>query len=184
MEASPIPLYWLLLPLLSLDSFTVSVALASHDGRRRIFWLLVLAEASAPLLGFLIGGLTGRLVPPRLFGAIAAVLLLLLSVMLLREAGEDADEAEELLERTPLLAAVAVGADEFGFGLTLPYLHAYALLPAALIALQAPIAVGLGFSLGDRARRVLWLRWVPPIGVLVLGVLEALAAFGFGIPAL
>lgn len=120
------------------------------------------------------------MIPGRWFTAVAALLLILLGIMLLREAQED--EADELLERAPFAAAVAVGADEFGFGLTLPYLHAYALLPAVIVAIQAPIAVFIGLSLGGRLRGIRWLRWVPPAGVLCLGILAALAAAGVPVP--
>lgn len=133
-----------------------------------------------PLLGIFVGGLFGRLIPARWFTAVAAILLILLGLMLLREARED--ESDEILQKAPLAAAVAVGADEFGFGLTLPYLHAYALLPALIVAVQAPIAVSIGLALGGRLRGIGWLRWVPAAGVLCLGVLAALAAAGVPVP--
>lgn len=143
--------------------------------------MLASAEALSPLLGLLVGEITGRMVPERWFRAIAALLLLALGVLLLREAADD-DAEGEILERAPLLGALAVGADEFGFGLTLPYLHAYAALPALIIAAQAPLAVGLGLWLGDRGRSLVWLRWVPSIGVLLLAVAAALSAVGVDVP--
>lgn len=155
---SPSGLYLvpLVLPL-GLDTFAVSTAIGiapmAPRLRLRFAGACALAEAGMPLVGFVVGGLVGRL------GAVAdwlsVALLLGAGVWIVREAiGDEEDEMAEALERaqqggvTLLIVALSVSLDELAVGLALGTLRLPVVPVVIAIATQALVVSLLGLRLG------------------------------------
>ena len=166
---------YLLLPLLSLDTFLLSVALAKTAPPRRLLLLLTLAEGLAPLLGYAFGRLFFAAIAASVMHIVAGVLLLALALVLAFGAREDPEEEMETLSRAPLLGMAAVGADEFGFGVVLPALHTQVVFAVIWLLLQAPVAVLLGLALGRRLNLSDRLRYAPAFLVALLAVWQLVA---------
>ncbi len=166
----------LLLPALSLDTLLVAMALARHGPPLRTVLSLTLAEALAPLVGYGLGALFLG-IAPHLGDLLAAVLLLLLGVHLLREAREGGEAPGELLSRgTTILGMAAVALDELGVGVTLPALHVSPLPAVLWLLVQAPVMALLGLWLGLRISAWEPLRYVSGGLILALGVVQAVQA--------
>jgi len=155
MERMWIKVVGLVLPL-GLDTFAVAAALGmgglSPRDRTRVSLLFTAFEMGMPLVGFLGGGIVGR-VAGDLADDLAILILIGLGVYLLWPKDEEAEEGRVgLLARTHGLAALGLGIsislDELAIGFVIGLLRLPVLLVIVLIGLQTMVAVQLGVRLG------------------------------------
>jgi len=168
----PFKLIALILPL-SFDTFAVSAALgvAGLSSRERWRLSLVMAgfETVMPIVGFLAGGLLGRVLGDVADYAAAAVLIGA-GLLMLRE--DDSITGESLARRARGVATLGVGVavslDELAIGLALGLLRLPVLLVALLIGAQALIASQLGIRLGARLGQELRERAEHAAGIVLM----------------
>jgi putative Mn2+ efflux pump MntP len=157
----------IILPL-AIDTFVLGTALgaAGVAKRERLRTSLILTafEAGMPVIGFLAGAGIGLAIG-RWADYIAAAVLAVTGILMLRPQGDDDDEDEErkvrLLESARGWAVVVLGLsislDELAIGFGVGLLQLPLLLLIGLIAVQAFVAaqlgMRLGFHLAERARR-------------------------------
>jgi putative Mn2+ efflux pump MntP len=157
----------IILPL-AIDTFVLGTALgaAGVAKRERLRTSLILTafEAGMPVIGFLAGAGIGMAIG-RWADYIAAAVLAVTGILMLRPQGDDDDEDEErkvrLLESARGWAVVVLGLsislDELAIGFGVGLLQLPLLLLIGLIAVQAFVAAQLGMRLGshlaERARR-------------------------------
>jgi putative Mn2+ efflux pump MntP len=157
----------IILPL-AIDTFVLGTALgaAGVAKRERLRTSLILTafEAGMPVIGFLAGAGIGLAIG-RWADYIAAAVLAVTGILMLRPQGDDDDEDEErklrLLESARGWAVVVLGLsislDELAIGFGVGLLQLPLLLLIGLIAVQAFVAAQLGMRLGshlaERARR-------------------------------
>jgi putative Mn2+ efflux pump MntP len=157
----------IILPL-AIDTFALGTALgaAGVAKRERLRTSLILTafEAGMPVIGFLAGAGIGMAIG-RWADYIAAAVLAVTGILMLRPQGDDDDEDEErklrLLESARGWAVVVLGLsislDELAIGFGVGLLQLPLLLLIGLIAVQAFVAAQLGMRLGshlaERARR-------------------------------
>jgi putative Mn2+ efflux pump MntP len=157
----------IILPL-AIDTFALGTALgaAGVAKRERLRTSLILTafEAGMPVIGFLAGAGIGLAIG-RWADYIAAAVLAVTGILMLRPQGDDDDEDEErklrLLESARGWAVVVLGLsislDELAIGFGVGLLQLPLLLLIGLIAVQAFVAaqlgMRLGFHLAERARR-------------------------------
>jgi putative Mn2+ efflux pump MntP len=155
---STIILLTLLVPL-TLDTFVLSSALglAGLPKHKRITTSLTFAlfEGLMPAVGVLLGHGVDHIIG-RFAGYIAAAVIAIAGVILLKPAKEEEKELRKLklLNSTKGLAIIYLGIsisiDEVAIGFSLGLLGISILLAAILIACQAFLASQLGLWLGDR----------------------------------
>lgn len=147
----------LILPL-AIDTFVLGTALgaAGLDKRERLRTSLVLTafEAGMPVIGFLLGaGIASSI--GRWADYVAAAVLAVTGVLMLRPRGDDEDEEQKvrLLESARGWAVVVLGLgislDELAIGFGVGLLRLPLVLLIVLIAVQAFIAAQLGMRLGS-----------------------------------
>ncbi|HWE63942.1 MAG TPA: manganese efflux pump [Chloroflexota bacterium] len=169
---------------LSLDTFAVSMAIGiapmAHGLRLRFAAACALAEAVMPLVGFVAGGLVGRL------GVVAdwvsVALLLGAGLWIVREALEGDDEIVEALERAQqggralLVVALSVSLDELAVGLAFGTLRLPIVPVLIAIAAQAVVVSLLGLRLGAALGARAGAR-----ATLLAGLVLCLVAVGVGV---
>ena len=144
---------------LGLDTFAVAAALGmsgvTRQDRLRVTVLFTAFEMGMPVVGFVVGALTGNVVGSAA-DYIAIAVLIALGVFMLWPRGGDTDEAERvgLLARTRGLAAIGLGIsislDELAIGFTLGLLRFPVLLVIVLIGIQTLVVTQAGLRLGSR----------------------------------
>lgn len=177
----PLKLLALILPL-SLDTFAVSAALGvarlGARERLRLAATFALAEAIMPLLGYAVGA-AGSALAGGWADLVAAALLALTGVWMLRE-GDDEDERAEAAAKLHgwalAGAAFSISVDELAMGVTIGLLRLPVGLVALLIAAQALLASWLGTQLGGRLGEELGDWAERAAGALLLVLAAALVA--------
>lgn len=164
-----------LLPLLSLDTLLVAMALSRHGASLRAVLALAAAEAAATLVGYLFGALLFARLPGDLGTLATGLVLLMLGVHLAAEAREGDDEAKRLRARGWVFGVLAVSLDELGFGATLPGLAVSPVLAVSWILVQAPLVALTGRWLGRRLPGTERLRYLPAVLITALGVAESVS---------
>ncbi len=148
----------ILLVSLGLDTFAVALGLGlsglPQSQWRRVGLTFALFEGLMPVIGLLIGhrlqGAIGGWA-----GYIAAVLLILVGLLAIKEALSEEEEEEEkkplaIEGKQLLLTGLSVSLDELAVGFSLGVLHVALGPTLAYIALQALGITFLGLSLGAR----------------------------------
>ena len=163
---------------LAIDTLALSAALGivglSPQERLRISVIMAAFEGGMPVLGFLLGGVVGKILGD--YAEYAAIAFLVLAgALLLRPGNEDAEEERlRLLSRAKGLAALnlglAVSVDELTIGFSLGLLGISLLVAVGWIAVQALIAAQLGMRLGSRLGEELRERAEQLAGVLLIGM--------------
>ncbi|HEV1998386.1 MAG TPA: manganese efflux pump [Candidatus Dormibacteraeota bacterium] len=163
---------------LAIDTFALSAALGivgvKANERLRISLVMASFEGGMPVLGFLLGGVVGRVLGN--YAEYAAIAFLVLAgAMLLWPANEDAEEERlRLLSRARGLAAInlglAVSVDELAIGFSLGLLGISLVVAVVWIAVQAVIAAQLGMRLGARVGEQLRERAEQLAGVALIGM--------------
>jgi putative Mn2+ efflux pump MntP len=148
----------LILPL-SIDTFVLGTALgaAGIAKRERMRTSLVLTafEAGMPLVGFLVGAAIGAAIGGWA-NYIAAAVLVVVGVFMLRSSGEDEsdDKKVRLLETargwSVVVLGVGISMDELAVGFGVGLLGLPLVLLIVLIGVQAFFAAQLGMRLGSR----------------------------------
>jgi putative Mn2+ efflux pump MntP len=148
----------LILPL-AIDTFVLGTALgaAGIPKRERLRTSLILTafEAGMPLIGFLGGAAIGAAVCGWA-NYLAAVVLAVIGVLMIRSGDGDKDDEQKLrlLETargwSVVVLGVGISVDELAVGFGVGLLRLPLLLLIGLIALQAFLAAQLGMRLGSR----------------------------------
>lgn len=163
---------------LAIDTLALSAALGivglSPRERLRISLIMAAFEGGMPVLGFLLGGVVGKILGD--YAQYAAIAFLVLAgALLLWHGNEDAEEERlRLLSRAKGLAALnlglAVSVDELTIGFSLGLLGISLLVAVGWIAVQALIAAQLGMRLGSRVGEELRERAEQLAGVVLIGM--------------
>lgn len=163
---------------LGLDTLAVSLGLGL-GGLSRERWLKVgltfaAFEGGMPLLGLLLGrGLSSTL--SEAAGYLAAIILIIVGLLAIREALGDDDEGKVVADigednRRLLLAGLSVSLDEFAVGFALGALNVSLGLALGYVAVQAFTLTFLGLWLGTRAGERLGERAELISGVVLTGL--------------
>lgn len=147
----------IILPL-SIDTFVLGTALGAagivKSERLRTSLILTAFEAGMPLVGFLVGAAIGAAI-----GAwanyLAAAVLVVIGVFMLRSGEDDDDEKKVRLLETArgwsvVVLGVGISVDELAVGFGVGLLRLPLLLLIVLIAVQAFVAAQVGMRLGSR----------------------------------
>ena len=163
---------------LAMDTFAISAALGivglKPRERLRISLIMAAFEGGMPILGFVLGGIVGRILGG--YAEYAAIAFLVLAgALLLWPGNEDAEEERlRLLSRAKGLAAInlglAVSVDELTIGFSLGLLGISVVVAVVWIAVQALIAAQLGMRLGARVGDQLRERAEQLAGVVLIGM--------------
>jgi manganese efflux pump family protein len=152
-----IKLIGLIVPL-GLDTFAVAAALGMAGLRRedrvRVTSLFAAFEMGMPLVGFLGGGLVGRVIGDSAEFVAIAILIILGAFLVWPKNEEREEERISSLARTRGLAALGLGVsislDELAIGFTIGLLRLPIVLVIVLIGLQTVLVTQLGLRLGAR----------------------------------
>jgi putative Mn2+ efflux pump MntP len=148
----------LILPL-SIDTFVLGTALGAagvaKSERLRTSLILTAFEGGMPLVGFLGGAAIGATIGGWA-NYLAAAVLVLIGVVMIRSGGGEEDDAQRLrlLETargwSVVLLGVGISVDELAVGFGVGLLRLPLVLLIVLIAVQAFVAAQLGMRLGSR----------------------------------
>ena len=148
----------ILLPL-TIDTFVLGTALGAagirKQDRLRTSLILTAFEAGMPLVGFLGGAAIGAAVGGWA-NYLAAAVLAVIGVLMLRSGDHDEDDEKKLrlLESARgwsiVVLGVGISVDELAVGFGIGLLRLPLLLLMVLIAVQAFLAAQLGMRLGSR----------------------------------
>jgi putative Mn2+ efflux pump MntP len=148
----------IILPL-SIDTFVLSTALGAagivKSERLRTSLILTAFEAGMPLVGFLGGAAVGAAIGGWA-NYLAAAVLVVIGVFMLRSGGADEDDEKKvrLLETargwSVAILGVGISVDELAVGFGVGLLRLPLLLLIVLIAVQAFVAAQVGMRLGSR----------------------------------
>ena len=148
----------IILPL-AIDTFVLATALGAagiaRRDRLRTSLILTAFEAGMPVIGFLGGAAIGAGVGGWA-NYLAAAVLAVIGVLMLRPAGDEADDESKLrlLESargwSVVVLGVGISVDELAVGFGVGLLRLPLLLLIGLIAVQAFVAAQLGMRLGSR----------------------------------
>ena len=167
-----------LLGPLAIDTFALTTALGivglKPRERLRISLIMAAFEGGMPVLGFLLGGVVGKILGS--YAEYAAIAFLVLAgASLLWQGNEDAEEQRlRLLSRGKGLAAInlglAVSVDELTIGFSLGLLGISLVVAVVWIAAQALVAAQLGMRLGSRVGEELRERAEQLAGLVLIGM--------------